>query len=117
MLLAIPIAFFGSFAVINAVGPAEQVSMTEMVVMTFGAIAGTSFIGVAAFLFGIVASVWQKWNKFHGFTLAADDRAGRLQIAAGSPATRRQTIRCGGSTLCRSSSHVVAPAALGDRAA
>lgn len=92
VLLAIPIAFFGSFAVINAVGPAEQVSMTEMVVMTFGAIAGTSFIGVAAFLFGIVASVWQKWNKFHGFTLAADDRAGRLQIAAGLTATRRQTI-------------------------
>ncbi|MFD5867832.1 PH domain-containing protein [Corynebacterium sp. NPDC060344] len=92
VLLFIPIAFFASFAALTALGAVEGVSVTEAIVMTFGAIAGTSFIGVAVFLFGIVASVWQKWNKFHGFTLSADDRAGRLHISAGLTATRRQTI-------------------------
>ena len=91
-LLAAPIIFFGSFAAMTAFGLVEGVSVGEAIALTFGAIAGTSFVGVAVFLVGIVASVWQKWNRFHGFTLSADDDAGRLQIRAGLTATRRQTI-------------------------
>lgn len=92
VLLAAPIIFFGSFAAMTAFGLVEGVSVGEAIALTFGAIAGTSFVGVAVFLVGIVASVWQKWNRFHGFTLSADDDAGRLQIRAGLTATRRQTI-------------------------
>lgn len=92
LLFVPPIILGASFAAMTAFGLGDGVSIGEALAMTVGAIAGTSFIGVGVFVLGLVASMWQRWNRFHGFTLSADDRHGRLHISAGLTATRRQTI-------------------------
>ncbi len=93
LLLVGPPAVFGAATiVIAAFGLANGISAGEVFAMTVGAIAGTSFVGVGVFLMGLVASMWQRWNQFHGFTLSADDQRGGLHVSAGLTATRRQTI-------------------------
>ncbi|MFC3849960.1 PH domain-containing protein [Corynebacterium hansenii] len=83
LLLALPVVFVGAaFAATTAFGLGGGVTLGEAVALAIGAVAGTSFIGIAVFFAGIVASAWQRWNKFHGFTLSADDAAGRLHISA-----------------------------------
>ncbi|MFO6505352.1 PH domain-containing protein [Corynebacterium freneyi] len=93
LLLVGPPAVFGAATiVIAAFGLGNGISVGEVFAMTVGAIAGTSFVGVGVFLMGLVASMWQRWNQFHGFTLSADDQRGRLHVSAGLTSTRRQTI-------------------------
>lgn len=93
LLLVGPPAVFGAATfVIAAFGLGNGISVGEALAMTVGAIAGTSFVGVGVFLMGLVASMWQRWNQFHGFTLSADDQRGRLHVSAGLTSTRRQTI-------------------------
>lgn len=93
LLLVGPPAVFGAATiVIAAFGLSNGISVGEVFAMTVGAIAGTSFVGVGVFLMGLVASMWQRWNQFHGFTLSADDQRGRLHVSAGLTSTRRQTI-------------------------
>lgn len=93
LLLVGPPAVFGAATiVIAAFGLGSGISVGEVFAMTVGAIAGTSFVGVGVFLMGLVASMWQRWNQFHSFTLSADDQRGRLHVSAGLTSTRRQTI-------------------------
>ncbi|KGF15854.1 PH domain-containing protein [Corynebacterium freneyi] len=93
LLFVGPPAVFGAATiVIAAFGLGNGISVGEVFAMTVGAIAGTSFVGVGVFLMGLVASMWQRWNQFHGFTLSADDQRGRLHVSAGLTSTRRQTI-------------------------
>lgn len=93
LLLVGPPAVFGAATcVIAAFGLGNGISVGEVFAMTVGAIAGTSFVGLGVFLMGLVASMWQRWNQFHGFRLSADDQRGRLHVSAGLTSTRRQTI-------------------------
>lgn len=92
LLVGPPVVFGAATVVIAAFGLGNGISVGEALAMTVGAIAGTSFVGVGIFLMGLVASMWQRWNQFHGFTLSTDDRRGRLHVSAGLTSTRRQTI-------------------------
>lgn len=92
LLVGLPVVFGAATVAIAAFGLGNGISVGEALAMTVGAIAGTSFVGVGIFLMGLVASMWQGWNQFHGFTLSADDRRGRLHVSAGLTSTRRQTI-------------------------
>ncbi|OFU54981.1 PH domain-containing protein [Corynebacterium sp. HMSC11E11] len=92
LLVGLPVVFGAATVAVAAFGLGNGISVGEALAMTVGAIAGTSFVGVGIFLMGLVASMWQGWNQFHGFTLSADDRRGRLHVSAGLTSTRRQTI-------------------------
>ncbi len=92
LLVGLPVVFGAATVAVAAFGLGNGISVGEALAMTAGTIAGTSFVGVGIFLMGLVASMWQRWNQFHGFTLSADDRRGRLHVSAGLTSTRRQTI-------------------------
>lgn len=95
IFVAIPVVIAVSAFIVSTTAIGEYLDAGDTIFAAIGAIVGTSVFGIAAFIIGAVGSVWQRWNRFHGFTLTADDAAQRLNIRAGLTSTRRQTIPVG----------------------
>lgn len=90
--VALPVLFTAVIVVLGFAGVGGADDPWQLMLIVGGALAGTTFLGVAVYAVGLVATVWARWNTFHGFTLGADDDAGRLTVRAGLTSTRRQTI-------------------------
>lgn len=92
VIVGVPAVFLISFVVAAALGVPGLDDPWEILLATAGSVIGSTAIGAVVFFAGLIGAIWTKWDTFHGFTLHADDSAGRLSLKAGLTSTRRQTI-------------------------